>query len=701
VTGNGFLEIDATSALYITTVSPSDTLVTLNHFENCSNWAIHVVDTGTSAHHNYFVDCNLDDSGEPVGPQVYTGYEENEWDDGTEGNYWSDYLYQNPSATNDGVTWNSPYVIRDRATTQVQDDHPLVEFKDTVPPIAFVGSDMTVAAGTSFELDGSGSIDNVGISSYRWTIGTVEKSGMKTSHTFDTLGEVPVSLRVEDAAGLWDEVTITARVVDGIPPVANAGDDITVEQATIVWFNGTNSTDNIGIKSFLWTFEYGGSIITRTRMVSSFRFDSPGEYLVTLTVTDRQGNTANDTMFVRVLDTQPPRADAGPDIEIDEGGEVVLDATNSTDNDRIVEYSWNITVGSQTYSWLGPIASYIIPQAGYYEATLRVTDAYGNWDEDKVFINVLDKVPPVADAGDDRSVGQGVIVIFDSSGSDDNVGIRNWLWEFHVGDEYIQLDGPAPSYIFHEVGTYVVTLVVLDQAGFWDEDDMTVTVLDTTDPVPSIGVEFVFDQGETIELDGTFSSDNVGIVRWTWAITHPMGNGTASGVRTTYLFEHAGYYNVTLRVEDARGNADTKLVVVQARDTEFPVAVPLSDPLRTKVKVMTELDGSPSHDNMGVVKWSWTIQYAKRTYELEGEVAEFKFKEPGRGTITLIVEDAAGLQDSMSFKVIVEAEEGSDDSGFSAMAIGAIAVVVVVAAILASLLWMKRRETPPKSPDGP
>jgi hypothetical protein len=349
--------------------------------------------------------------------------------------------------------------------------------------------------------------------------------------------------------------------------------------------------------------------------------------------------------------------------------------------------------------WLGPIDSYTIPQSGYYEAILRVTDAYGNWDEDSAFINVRDTAPPVADAGEDFTVDQGVITIFDSSGSTDNVGIRNWLWEFHCEDEYIQLDGPAPSYVFNVVGTYVVTLVVLDEVGLWDEDDVTVTVLDVTEPVATVGVDFYFDQGDTVELDGSFSSDNVGVVKWTWLITHPRGNGTANGAKTTYLFEHAGDYNVTLKVEDVRGNADTKQLVVHARDTEFPVAVPPSDPLMTKADVMTELDASASHDNVGVVKWKWTIQYMMRTYELEGESAKFKFKEPGRGTITLIVEDGAGLQHSTTFKVIVEAEEVEDEGGLSTMAIGAIAVVVVGMAILVALLWLKRREGPSKPPD--
>jgi parallel beta-helix repeat protein len=692
VTGNGFLDIiNTNSALFINTVSPSESLLTSNHFENCSNWAVHVIGTGTTAHHNFFVDCRLDDSGEPRDSQVYTSYPENEWDDGTEGNYWSDYIFWNPRATNDGITWNKPYVIS--SENRVQDDHPLIEFKDTVPPIAYAGSNITMAAGTPLELNGSGSIDNVGITSFRWTIGTVEKNGMKTSHTFDELGIVPVTLWVEDAAGLWDEVAITVRVIDGEPPVAKAGNDITVDQGTSVELNATNSTDNDAIKTYVWTLEYGGTTITRTRKVSSFRFDTPGEYLVTLTVTDRQGNTDNDTLVVRVLDTIPPMADAGPDIEIDEGGEAVLDGTNSSDNDRIVEHLWTMFVGNRVYQWMGPTARFSIPWSGHYEATLRVTDAYGNWDEDKCLITVNDTTSPTAHAGEDFTVNQGVIATFDSSGSSDNVAIRDWIWEFYVEGKGVELDGPYPSYVFEVVGTYIVTLVVRDGAGLWDEDDMMVTVLDTSNPVAALGVDTEFDQGETVELDGTFSTDNVEVTKWTWQIVHDKGEGTAEGAQTTYKFDFAGFYNVTLTVEDDRGNADTKSIIVRAIDTQPPTAVVPENPVRTKAGIRTLLDGSGSHDNVGVVEWNWVIQYRKRTYDLEGEKVEFKFDKGGRATITLTVKDAQGLGHHTSIDVIIEEADTEEDTGLNRMAIGAIITVIVAAVLLVLKLRLRGRET--------
>ncbi|MHA1561661.1 MAG: hypothetical protein ACTSPA_05995, partial [Promethearchaeota archaeon] len=38
--------------------------------------------------------------------------DDNQWDDGTKGNYWGDdYTLQNPGATNDGTVWDTPFSI--------------------------------------------------------------------------------------------------------------------------------------------------------------------------------------------------------------------------------------------------------------------------------------------------------------------------------------------------------------------------------------------------------------------------------------------------------------------------------------------------------------------------------------------------------------------------------------------------------------
>jgi parallel beta-helix repeat protein len=58
--------------------------------------------------------------------QAVSSRANNTWDNGTYGNFWSDYPSRNPFASNDGMTWNTAQQIDGEGTGQ-QDNHPLVD----------------------------------------------------------------------------------------------------------------------------------------------------------------------------------------------------------------------------------------------------------------------------------------------------------------------------------------------------------------------------------------------------------------------------------------------------------------------------------------------------------------------------------------------------------------------------------------------
>lgn len=131
-----------------------------------------------------------------------------------------------------------------------------------------------------------------------------------------------------DMAGNWNS-TATKDVVtnDNDDPVANAGSDQAVDAGTIVTFNGSGSTDNIGIANYTWTFTHNGMLVNLYGLITQFNFTLPGNYTVTLIAVDAAGNFNNDTLNIQVnhlpLDTD---SDGIPDyLDDDNDGDGFLD----------------------------------------------------------------------------------------------------------------------------------------------------------------------------------------------------------------------------------------------------------------------------------------------------------------------------------------------------------------------------------------
>ncbi len=96
--------------------------------------------------------------------------------------------------------------------------------------------------------------------------------------------------------------SIVSLVLPG-PPTANAGTEQTVPVGTTVVFNGSQSVSSGANATYTWTFT-DGTQQTLTGKIANYTFNNPGNYTVTLTVTDSLG-TDNSTVLIRVNGTQP------------------------------------------------------------------------------------------------------------------------------------------------------------------------------------------------------------------------------------------------------------------------------------------------------------------------------------------------------------------------------------------------------------
>ena len=533
-----------------------------------------------------------------------------------------------------------------------------VTVRDITVPVADAGLSRTVAQGTTVDFDGSGSSDNVGIVTWDWSFtyggGPVVLSGETTSFVFDNAGYFNVTLTVWDAAGHNATDHITVHVEDTTPPVADAGDDIEIDQHEEVELNGSGSRDDVGIVRWTWSFIYAGVPDELLGEVVRFTFDIPGTYEVILRVEDGSGYYALDTMNVNVRDSTPPTVHPGPDQVVDQGSTVILDGTASEDNVGIATYGWSFEYGGSDVSLEEARPMFKFDLAGVYSITLNVTDAAGNSAFATMNVTVNDVTAPIAVAGNDLTIDQGADASLDGSSSSDNVGIVTFTWSFEYPGGSQSLDGVAPAFIFDKVGVFTVQLTVEDGAGLSATDEVVITVLDTIVPVPDPGADRTVDQGQAAQLDGSASSDNVGIVRYTWTFVYDLQEMTLEAMIASYTFNLPGIYEITLRTWDAADNSAHATFSLTVLDIESPIAgADVGNTLITKGETAS-WKAIGSTDNVGIVKYTWTYKDGGKTVTLEGFSVGPRFEETGVYEVTLTVEDAAGNTDHKTFTITVE-----------------------------------------------
>jgi hypothetical protein len=207
-----------------------------------------------------------------------------------------DWTWAGGSASGETVSHEFPAGITE-VTLTVTDNDNLTDSDQTtvtvlVTPVANAAGpyEAVVSEGENAEilLDGSASYDPDGaIISWDWTWAGGSATGETVTQEFPA-GITEVTLTVTDNDDLTDDAQTTVKVL--VKPVADAGGpneaDANYDQVATILLDGQASYDPDGtILSWEWNWD-GGSASGETAEVEF----SSGDYVVTLTVTDDDGN---------------------------------------------------------------------------------------------------------------------------------------------------------------------------------------------------------------------------------------------------------------------------------------------------------------------------------------------------------------------------------------------------------------------------
>ena len=347
------------------------------------------------------------------------------------------------------------------------------------------------------------------------------------------------TLTVTDSAG---QTTSAGTVVDVLVPcplVPDAGASQTVSGGATVWLDAGASTTEPGsaIWGWYWAQTGGPPVELSWRSPVSVTFVAPEVKTDTVltfqvAVEDSGGLRATDTTTVTVRANRPPVADAGPAQVVTSGEEITLDASASSDPEgSIARYGWR-QIGGPAVVLSGPEtvrARFTAPPTAtetvlVFELTVTDDKGAAATASTSVTVRRLNR-PPVANAGLEQTVDEGVAVTLDGSGSADPDGaIASYAWVQTRGPSVMLTDARAPRPTFESPPVAVETplsfaLTVTDSDGASATATTVVIVRHVNrPPVAEAGQSRSVTGGTEVVLDGSGSADPEGaLVSHAWA----------------------------------------------------------------------------------------------------------------------------------------------------------------------------------------
>ncbi|MBK9254944.1 MAG: HYR domain-containing protein [Saprospiraceae bacterium] len=423
---------------------------------------------------------------------------------------------------------------------------PNAECRDTTIYVDAAGD----ASITAAELDG-GSSDNCSITSLAINV---------SDFTCANIGDNNVTLTVTDLVGNIGVCVSTVTVRDTIRPtftcpapvVVESCEDVVPDLVALV----TDAADNCAVATILQNPVAGGVIGVT---------DGSG-FLVTITVTDVNGNTRTCDVSVTVMDETPPVAICQPQMDAVLDGDGLFQITTAMlniesydDCGGVVSLAISRDGTNFVPSFLVSCTDIVVPTTNVVTGTLLVTDLAGNTATCTTIINVLDLEIPNAECRDTTiyvdAAGDASITAAElDGGSSDNCSITSLV--INVSD-----------FTCANIGDNNVTLTVTDFVGNIGVCVSTVTVRDTIRPTFTCPAPVVVESCEDVVPDlvalVTDAADNC-------AVATILQNPVAGGV--IGVTDGSGFL-VTITVTDVNGNTRTCDVSVTVMDETPPVAI--------------------------------------------------------------------------------------------------------------------------------
>jgi hypothetical protein len=417
---------------------------------------------------------------------------------------------------------------------------------------------------------------------------------------------------------------------DNLPPEVNAGIDVVTTLDEVALYRGIATDPDGMVAMFEWDFDGDGTYdwSNDTTGRAQWTYDTAGNYTAGFRATDNMGDFATDSVSVEVKPrppNQPPTANAGADIEVDQGDPVEFLMAGFDPDGSIVLYEWDYD-GDGTYDEASPApiaTTHIYYDPGEYAAVLRVTDDRDATGTDSRVVTVNEKVQnqlPTADAGPDLEAQVGSEVTLVGTGEDLDGSIVTYKWDFDGDGEYDHTSYTTGTVVhtYDDIDEYVARLLVIDDKDGAATDTCNVTITPVhvnQPPTADAGSDDIVEvvQGEEVEFRGTGTDPDGYIALYEWDFdgddTYDW-NDTQARV-AVWTYEETGLIVARFRVTDNDGATDVdvyRVQVISAGTANKPPTADAGGPYDGVSGQTITLRGTGSDPDGLVVSYEWDFE---------------------------------------------------------------------------------------------
>ncbi|WP_455206099.1 PKD domain-containing protein [Kaarinaea lacus] len=410
------------------------------------------------------------------------------------------------------VSFVAPDVMADTAITlrlEVTDNSGATDTDDVIitiipvannqPPTVTVGADRLVNGTDDVTISANANDADGTIAAYLWSrvsgpdVSLINATSANVSFNVPVVvqrAELTLRITVTDDGGASASADIVITI--NAPPVVEAGAAQTIHIGDTQAIAGTAVDSDGTVQTYAWTQVSGTTVTlsndnTATVSVSAGNVTARETIVLRLTVTDNNGATASDIVYVTF--NMKPSAMAGDDQTVVSDENVVLNGSGTDVDGSIEQYLWThvsgpmVTISNNNMAQASFTAP-VVAQASNITLRLTVTDNDGGSASDDISITVNPagvNVPPTAFAGDNQSVNRLDTVMLIGSGSDSDGTIDSYLWSQVSGPTVTLQDTNAAETQFDAPDVTVATDVVLsltvtDNSGDSASDEIIISV---------------------------------------------------------------------------------------------------------------------------------------------------------------------------------------------------------------------------------